>query len=205
VHLVAEGDLMNTLMGKRMPGLRPDADAPNDRYRHYQVVGASHVGTRGVDDPLKIFSTLGGAFEPGEKLSQFPSAEVFRAATYNLVKWVVEGVPPPKAPHIEVVGGEIVRDAYGNAKGGLRTPYVDTPTVRYIAARSGGTGAAAGARRMIGLEEPIAPDALRSMYKSRADYLKRFDQQIHKMVSARLLLPKDGEALKAQEAKLALF
>jgi hypothetical protein len=197
VHTVTEGDLMNALAGNRQPALRPDSDASNDRYRHYQIVGASHVGTRGVTDPLTIFSTLGDAFKPGEHLSQFPSGELMRAAAYNLVKWVMEGVPPPKSSFIDVANGAIVRDEFGNAKGGVRSPYVDLPTVRYIASRGGGDPA----HRMIGLQEPIAAEKDRSLYKSRADYLKRFDQEIDRMVGQRWLLAKDGEKLKVEEAK----
>jgi hypothetical protein len=203
VHTVPEGDLVNALAGKRPIGLRPDGDAPNDRYRHYQVVGASHVGTRGITNPLQIFATLTDGVKPGEHLSQFPNTELFRAGTYNLVKWVLEGVAPPKAPPIEVANGAVVRDEFGNAKGGLRSPYIDLRTVRYIAPASANDKSQA--RRQLGLEEPIPADTLRALYKSRGEYLKRFNQEIDRMVAQRWLLPKDGEKLKAEEAKLSLF
>jgi hypothetical protein len=55
---------------------------------------------------------------------------------------------------------------------------------------------------MIGLQEPFSPEELRSLYKSRADYLKRFDKEIDKMVAGHWLLNKDAEQLKAGEAKI---
>ena len=195
VHTVAEGDLVRALTSGRTLALRPDGDAPDDRYRHYQIVGTSHVGTRGVTDPVEIFPTLADVVEPGELLSQFPGADLSRAAVSNLVAWVMKGVAPPKAPVIQVADGEIVRDEFGNAKGGVRSPYVDMPTVRYLAA----------ARGLIGLQEPIPADKLRSLYQSRADYLKRFNQGIDKMAAGRWLLPKDGERLKAEEANQPPF
>jgi hypothetical protein len=77
---------------------------------------------------------------------------------------------------------------------------VDLPTVRYTASAPA-ADTANMARRMIGLQEPIAAEKLHSMYKSRADYLKRFNQEIDRLVAQHWLLSKDGEQLKADEAK----
>ena len=195
VHAVAEGDLERALeRGWAPSALRPDADAPDDRYRHYQIVGASHVGTRGVTDPLEIFPTLANVMEPGDQLSQFPNG-FSTAATYDLVAWVTEGVAPPKAPVIEIADGEIVRDEFGNAKGGVRSPYVDMPTARYMPA----------ARGLIGLQEPIPADRLQSLYGSKAEYLERFNAEIDELVAQRWLLPEAGERLKAEEAERPPF
>jgi hypothetical protein len=91
---------------------------------------------------------------------------------------------PPRGKRIEMVNGQIVRDEYGNAKGGVRSLYVDLPTVRYIA-----SAPAADIKNMfrllIGLEEPIPADKLKNMYTSREAYLKRFNAQIDRMVAER--------------------
>lgn len=199
VHPVTEGDLMSAISLKRPVAFRADSDAPNDRYRHYQITGSSHVGTRGITDPKVVFSTLANGVHPGEHLSQFPQAEVMRPIVYNFVEWLMKGVVPPTAPLIEMSNGEIVRDEYGNAKGGVRSPYVDLPTVHYIA--SAPTTDGNPARRLIGLQEPIPVDTLRKLYKTRANYLKRFDQGIDAMVTARFLLREDADHLKADESK----
>ena len=195
VHAVAQGDLERALARGWSPDtLRPDGDAPDDRYRHYQFVGASHVGTRGVTDPVEIFPTLADVVEPGEELSQFPN-DLSRAVTNNLVAWVMEGVAPPHASPIKIGDGEIVRDEFGNPKGGVRSPYVDLPAVRYLPA----------ARGLIGLQEPIPPHRLRSLYGSKEDYLRRFNEGIDEVVAEHWLLPEDGERLKAEEATRPLF
>jgi Alpha/beta hydrolase domain len=204
MHLCTEGDVMNVLSAKRPLALRPDGDAPNDRYRHYEYAGASHVGMRGVTDPLTVFSTLTNAFKPGEHLSQFPQAEMMRPGVYQFVDWLMKGVAPPKAAPIEVKNGEIVRDKNGNAKGGVRSPYVDLPTVRYIASAPIVEGDNPF-RRLIGLQEPFAPEKLRKLYKSKENYLKLFNAEIDKMVTERWLMAKDGEALKTDEAKIPAF
>lgn len=200
MHPVTEGDVMNVLNAKRPLVERPDGDAPTDRYRHYEITGDSHVGTRGITDPLTVFSTLKNGVKPGEHLSQFPAAELMRAAVFNFVEWLIKGVAPPKAFPIEVADGQIVRDQFGNAKGGVRSPYVDVPSVHYIASAPTVEGDNPF-RRLIGLQEPFPPEKLQSLYKSRANYLKRFNQDIDKMVAGRWLRPKDAEQLKAEEAK----
>jgi hypothetical protein len=203
MHACTEGDLMNSLLGKRTIGYRPDSDGPS-RYRHYQIAGMSHVGMRGITDPLQVFSTLENAFKPGEHLSQFPAAELMRPIAVNLVLWLMKGKAPPHAGLIEVADGEIVRDVYGNAKGGVRSAYVDQPTVRYIAAAPMAAGDNPF-RRLIGLEVPIPPADLRAMYGTREAYLARFDKAIDNMVFDRFLMADDAARLKAEEAKRPLF
>jgi hypothetical protein len=204
IHVVGEGDfgLFRAFSRGGQFDIRADSDAPNDRFREYEFPAASHVPTRGIADPKVIFATLNNVMNDGEHLSQFPSAPFYRATFVNLVAWITKGVAPPKAPAIERSNGEFVRDEFGNVKGGVRTPYVDLPTVRYIASAPT-TDANNMVRRMIGLQEPIALDKLHSLYQSRAEYLKRFDREIDRLVAQRWLLAQDGEQLKAEEAKTA--
>jgi len=202
IHVVGEGDFgLFRAFGREMTfTIRPDSDAPNDRFREYQFPAASHVPTRGIADPKVIFATLSNVMSPGEQLSQFPSAPFYRATFVNLVNWIAKGISPPKAAPIEMANGEIVRDEYGNAKGGVRTPYVDVPRVRYIA--SAPTSDPKNiVRHMIGLQEPIPTDKLKSLYKSRAEYLKRFDNDMDRVVSQHWIAAQDGDQLKVEEAK----
>jgi hypothetical protein len=201
LHPCTEGDvMMTTLMPNRSLGARPDSDAPNDRYRHYEVAGASHVVTRGITDPHQVFSTLANALRPGEQLSQFPDAEIFTAFLTNFVAWVMDGTPPPKAERIALENGQIVRDEFGNARGGVRTPYVDLPTVHFIASAPTAPGENFF-RHLIGLQEPIPRARLLAMYHTRKEYLSRFDKQIDAAVAARFLLSAGAATLKAEEAK----
>jgi hypothetical protein len=201
IHAVNEGDFELFRPVIHSPGFmrRGDSDAPKDRYREYEVVAASHVPTRGVLDPKTLIPTLDKGVAQGELLSQFPSAPIFKMALIHLIVWVTKGVVPPHAPPINMVNGEIVRDEFGNAKGGVRSAYVDVPTVRFIASAPVTDGNMA--RRMLGLQEPIAAERLRSLYKSRAEYLKRFNQSMNKMVSEHWLLAEDAMKLKEEQAK----
>jgi hypothetical protein len=202
IHVVGEGDfgLFHSLARDVKFTIRSDSDAPNDRFREYEFPAASHVPTRGIADPKVIFATLDNVMIPGEQLSQFPSAPFYRATFVNLVNWITKGASPPKAAPIELANGEILRDEYGNAKGGVRTPYVDLPRYRYTA--SAPTDDPNNfVRHMIGLQEPISAEKLKALYKTRADYLKRFNQEIDRLVLQHWLLAQDGEQLKVEEAK----
>ena len=59
--------------------------------------------------------------------------EIYQACFQDFLDWVIKGEAPPHAPPIEVENGQIVRDQYSNAKGGVRSPYVDVPAFRYFA------------------------------------------------------------------------
>jgi len=160
------------------------------------------VVTRGITNPEVVFPTLKGVLKPGEQLSQFPCAELYRAAAIHLIAWVTKGVAPPKGARIEIANGAIARDEFGNAKGGIRSPYVDVPTVRYIASAPA-TDSSNMFRRLIGLEEPIPKEKLRALYKSKEEYLSRFNKGIDRMVAERWLMPADGDKLKKEEAEHA--
>lgn len=145
------------LFGSGFAYRRPDSDAAGDRYRLWEVPGASHVSNdlgssaitlqRSLAElqrvPVSALAPVGcthqqfvngpsagvpGVVDP----NTYPFSDVANAAFADLTRWVDDGVPPPHAPRIEVSGtGAIVRDTFGNAAGGLRTPFVDVPTATY--------------------------------------------------------------------------
>jgi hypothetical protein len=58
-----------------------------------------------------------------------PQHFVVNAAIRALNTWIVDGTAAPMAERLEVAGEPpaFVKDKLGNTKGGIRTPYVDTP------------------------------------------------------------------------------
>ncbi|HEX7853528.1 MAG TPA: alpha/beta hydrolase domain-containing protein [Sphingobium sp.] len=193
IHIYAEGDLIlfESIGPEGVVSARPDSDAADDRYRCYEVTGASHLPTRGLVDGTGI-PQLGLTLDPGDRFLQIPFAPFAQAAFVNLVDWVRDGRLPPRARRIEMAKDEMVRDAFGNAKGGLRSPYVDLPTARYEPAKY--------LRHLIGAEMPFPSEQLHELYASRADYLQRFDRGIDALVEARWITLADGETLKTDEA-----
>lgn len=98
--------------------------------RTWQVAGAPHTTYHNVqyripnnarDDlpPITFCADLPAGAEP---ISRIPSRYVFAAAARHLVRWVRTDLPPPVAPRIRTETGTntIMRDVFGNARGGIR-------------------------------------------------------------------------------------
>lgn len=210
IHGVAEGDLMNRLNGAlgesaTAIGYRNDSDG-TDRHRHYQYAGMSHVDTRGQTDIADVIPLLAaeGGLRPGEILSQYPVIEFVSSCANLLVDWVLNDKSPPRAPRIEVVDGVVVRDEIGNARGGVRSPWVDVPTVRYINAQPIAEGDSIF-RPLIGLEVPIPDTKLHEMYGSREEYLERFKAELDRLAAERWLIADYATRLRTEEAEKQLF
>lgn len=160
---------------------RADADTPTDKYRLFEITGASHSSAQ-VND-------CGGA------PSSFPLSQFVRAAVAQLYRWAEEGVAPAEAERIEMDAIDTVStpsaDAFGNAGGGVRSPYVDVPLVRYQVV-AGGEGLVCA---FVGTQMPLAPDVLASRYGSAAAYLEQFTASLDATIEAGFLLAADRTQL----------
>ena len=114
------------------------------------------------------------------------------------------GQAPPKAARLEIVApgnpGEapkLVPDAQGNAKGGIRTPRVDTPT-----AKMSGFGNVGGPYGfLVGTTEPFDAATLSKLYPGgKADYLKKFDASLARAVKGGFILKADESEIRALAA-----
>jgi hypothetical protein len=198
VHALGEGDIMG---GRPLGYRRPDGDDPDDRYRLYEIVAASHVPTRGHESAAEIFPLLADADPASGELSQFPAAMPYMAAIHNLIEWVTEGVAPPRAARIETdARGEIVRDEYGNACGGVRLSYVDVPFATYIASTPGETMF----QRMIGLQVPFSKEQLATLYPTHDDYVAKVKASVDGLVRDRWIFPADGDEILAEAEAAAI-
>ena len=192
IHAVGEGDF--ALFRVDDPSVRyntrEDADAPNDRFREYEFAGASHVPTRGRTKTNR----------PGEYPSQFPTQPFYKMALLHLIEWVTNGASPPRAPRLmQAADAEMVRDAFGNVRGGIRSPWVDVPTARIIASPPIPPGAD-HARAQQGLQENFPVEKLVQLYGTREEYLQRFNTSLDKLASERWITPDDAAKYKAEEA-----
>jgi hypothetical protein len=101
-----------------------------------------------------------------------------------LNQWITSGKAPPLGQRLEVttaVPTQLVRDANGNALGGVRTPWMDVPTARLT-----GLGQTApGLGMLFGVTEPFDAAKLAQLYPGgKADYLKKFDLSLKAAVRA---------------------
>jgi hypothetical protein len=180
------------------PVRQPD----NDTYRLWEVAGAAHsgVGSRNDDSVAQLERDVG--VQPGEvaglPVKPNPNTLSFRpvtdAALHHLQSWVRSGVAPPVQDRIEFSGEppRIVRDAHGNARGGIRLFEVDVPTGTHVGASPDGVPDLAGS------STPFSPDMLRELYPDHATYVWRADAAISNGVARGYYLPRDVAGLHAQ-------
>ena len=165
---------------------REDADGPDDHYRLYEVAGAPHV------------AQLDGCHGDG---SSFPTSAFIRAALLNLFAWAEKGVAPATAARITLATVGVISEAevdeYGNAIGGVRSPFLDVPLARYEVHSNPGALC-----RTAGCETPLPALTLAARYGDAESYLAQFTESLDATISAGFLLPADRLAiLSAQRAK----
>jgi hypothetical protein len=169
---------------------RRDRNTATDKYRLYELAGASH--------------SSGGSGNCGGTPSSFPNAPFVRAAAANLFAWAEDGEAPKKASRIEMETLDTVSvpavDEQGNAVGGVRSPFVDTPLVTFQV-QAGGDGLACA---FSGIETPLTPEVLAGLYDGADDYLARFSESLDATIAAGHLLKSDrAEILDAAQLKAA--
>jgi hypothetical protein len=172
---------------------RPDGDTPADRFRHYEMAGAGHA----TPDEVYYSAAPADIVKAGRELppaacdqgprSRFPSSIHFDAAPRNLDLWVRFGLAPPHAEPIAVVNGAPLLDAFGNVIGGLRSPYVDVPTSRWLGSSTG-----ASFCFIAGHEEPLPAATLRQLYPTHRAYVRAVVRDVRRLVRERFLTRADG-------------
>ena len=208
---------------------RPDSNASNDRYRLWEVPGASHIsndlGSSPITEerdlaeieriPLSRLPPTGcahqqylsgpwvgvdGVVDP----NPYPFGYVADAAFADLAKWLDDGTPPPRAARIQVTdprAGTTDRDRFGNALGGLRTPFVDVPAATYspIDASLHETDLS-GLCPLIGFSIPFSHATLHALYPSHADYLARVTREANELVHEGFWVAPDAANVVRQAA-----
>ncbi len=112
-------------------------------FRYYELAGVAH---NPVHKDIEVIAA--NALFPGSPailledvcaLEPNTSADgpvfgsyLYNAMWENLAMQASFGIEMPSAPPLDVAGGQIARDAFGNALGGLRLPTLDVPIATYV-------------------------------------------------------------------------
>ena len=125
-------------------------------------------------------------------ISEFPHQAYFSVGLHHLFQWVDKGVKPPNAERIwldrdeQNDGSRMALDENGNPRGGIRSPYVDVPVVKYAirppavtpvvpsASAYIAAGGGQAARQMCGLggaQTPFDAAKLKQLYKTKKNYV----------------------------------
>lgn len=199
----AEGDIF----GLSAPAV-PQPDAQN--YRLWEVPGNAHFDAYGVlkgpedkgDDPeiaevIEFSSAIAsGLIECDRPINDGPGHWVIKAAINALDRWIRTGEPAPSAEPMprNAENTDLERDEYGNAVGGIRTPYVDAPVATFSG--EGQTGSSFCSA--FGTTTLFDEATLSALYPTRGDYIEAIDTATDSAVEKGFILPEDGDLIKAQ-------
>jgi hypothetical protein len=186
---------------------RDDNDAPNDRFRLYEVPGGSHswlqqlpftatdndvhkAGYGNTADRVPVACTK-------EQPNNFPMHYVLNAALDNLDRWASAGAAPPRSPRLEteMVDGKprFVFDADGNLKGGYRLPAIDVPLGNYLPANNRhleGAGCWSWGHFV-----PYSANKLKSLYPTQSAYVTEVAERADAMRRGRMLTASDARRI----------
>jgi hypothetical protein len=205
VRLLTEGDVLTSFTMRR-----EDSDTPADLYRLYEVAGSSHMDASYyrhlpmVEDQTKMGQP---AFTSNWPLAYkcdidiaITDAPLYRyamnAALDNIDRWVRQGTPAPRAERVGVRNGgtpqaAFVFDEFGNAVGGVRSPYLDVPAATYHA-KTPGQGVCGNLLNI----DPFDWARLEKLYGSHQAYVAKVGQAVDRLVQQRWLTRADGERIK---------
>ena len=172
-------------------------------FRLWEVAGTGHVDAyeNSLVGPI-VGHDLG--FPPlvcAEPLNEAPHRYLANSAVDRLNAWVTNGSPPPHAPaFIQIVNAGVVRDAYGNAKGGIRLPQLEVPTATLTGPGNSGPGSCP----VGGVTAPFDAATLHMLYPRHGSYVRRFVHATNDLQRAGFLLPPDAEDAKNRAAQSAV-
>jgi len=153
----------------------PIRQPDTDHYRTWEVAGAAHLDfdVARYLGPLRARDGIpaSGADCALPPFSRVPFRFAGHAALDRMDEWIASGLEPPSAPPLEVVslGPPVVvaRDAYGNARGGLRLSQHDVAT----ATNTGVNQPVNTFCRVYGSHQPFGEVTLALLYPEHGSYV----------------------------------
>ena len=194
---------------------RQDSDEAGKQYRLYEFSGIAHVDTR---DSVR--------FQPNpcaQPISQFPLQAYYSVGLNHLLQWVDKGTVPPRAERIWLDRNEhndgslMALDEHGNPRGGIRNPYVDVPTAKYVIRPPAtepvvpnanawiASRGQQGANQMCGLgsaQLAFPEQRLKELYKNKKNYVSLVEKRLNELEKAGWSLPVYREWILGDAAKV---
>jgi hypothetical protein len=214
IRIISQTDILTTYVQRR-----EDGDAPGDRYRLYEIAGGAHADAAfypymptvadlrkiGSAFPLLASWPFANQCDPEQTFARTPiNTYALDAAFANLTRWIADGAPPPKAERIKINNpgtpqASVALDQYGNAIGGVRTPYLDVPVATYYTTSKGDTFCPELAHTV-----PFDWVRLNKVYGTPENYRAKVAQSVDRMVREHWLTESDGRRIKAESGSVAV-
>jgi hypothetical protein len=198
------------VLGARLLGFYGARQPDTERLRIWEIAGAAHadtylMGAGAIDSGLVPAEKLAAALAPtreraGMKLEQLINSGpqqhyVMQAALSHLHNWLSGAQAPPHGSPLRVIDGQppkFALNADGNAEGGVRTPWVDVPTMRL----SGVGGEGSLIAQLVGFSEPFDEATLQRLYPGgQSEYLQKFERSLLAAIEAGFVLSADKQEI----------
>ena len=178
----------------------------SETFRLWEVAGTAHADfyiitqgalDKGSVDSAKLFVTKSPNvfLSPCEEnINSAPQHHfVGNIALRSLNEWIVKGIAPPSAPRLMVnaAGTAVVRDVYGNAMGGVRSPYMDVP-IAILSGENVSVQNESDICFLFGKTQWLDSDTLNSLYPDKATYVTAVSDSAQQLVESGYLLPEDA-------------
>lgn len=205
MQVITETDLMGLANSIGFHAARqPDAK----HLRTWEIAGTAHAdnylfGVGAIDSGSLPLAQLAVAWAPLDNVQglQLPHTMnnapqhhyVTEAALWQLDHWLRTGHTPPHATTLELVQADpptLALDGNGNARGGVRTPWVDAPV-----SRLSGLGAPAEIP-LVGTSQSFDAAVSQRLYpKGKDDYLHKFAGSLDESIAAGFILADDRQEI----------
>lgn len=190
VLLNSELEVQAVLVEQGIDYRKPDSDEPGQQFRLYEVAGMPH--NPAWRHPLLEGSGIEDSCD--QPLNDFPYEGMVSMALDHLLRWVEDGVSPPRAERIAVEGDPahptgIERDEHGNAVGGVRSTVVDVPVATHTGVNTGEGIPGVGDCLVFGSQQDFSAAELESLYGSHPGYVNRVNQRLNELIAHGWYLP----------------
>jgi hypothetical protein len=216
LHFLSEES--TTVLPSTVTRARPtDGRSSSPMYRSWWVAGAGHMDAWVLEYVLARWSAYltddhAARWEPSEHGSygelggpgapvcvvfnnSYPRRHAIQAALHGLERWTRTGEAPANSPGFVLdSSGQLARDRFGNALGGLRNPVVDVPIAQYE-----GTQCAAA-----GYTVPFTDAEVTALYPRHDDYVNSFRVAADAAVARGFLLPRGHDDLVGRACAAAV-
>ena len=173
-----------------MPG-----SAHNDEWSSVQAVDIISRDTFIGSGPPFPALPSGCGWTGEQKITSFPVRYVANAAFAGLSTWAGGGSAAPSAALISApngaTAGGIARDASGNALGGIRSPWLESPNRSYFPLSPPPVPPTASFCSLTGLETPFSDATAGARYTDYSAFLAEFEAGLDAAVASGFLLPGD--------------
>ena len=168
----------------------------------WEVAGTAHAdyytGISGRNDAtgepqfaaVIEFPGIPGFVDCALPINAGPMHYVFNTALREMDQWIRSGESPTQAARLDLVDTQNYQlDAYGNATGGIRTPYVDAASATLTG--NGNTGDSFC--RLFGTTRLFSSSEMASRYIDQVGYVNAVTEATEAAVAAGFILPEDGQ------------